>query len=781
LWLAAFCDYDKNVKMLTQPKFSVFIGGLAIALVADAFAAQDGNTVQDYLGPQFHAVQKPASPIATTATPGATAAETLAHWNQIAIDASGLDHTPVAPGDTRVFGEQLGPARASRAMAIVHIAIFDSVNGVVGGYKSYTNIAPARNASMMAAIAQAARDTLTALFPSQQATFDQALASELNQIIAGSAKTDGVDLGHRAAAAILALRASDGSAQAEQRLGLHFFASNEAGKWRQDPISQSPIALGALWNQVTPFVMQSSTQFRAPAPPAMGSSEYAAAFNEAKLFGGDGVVTPTIRTVDQTETGIYWAYDGTPSLCAPPRLYNQIAMKIARQKGTTNDPLELARLLALINVSMADAGIAIWESKFFYQFWRPITGIRESDPGTGPSGTGDGNGATTGDSNFRPLGAPATNLTGPNFTPPFPAYPSGHAGFGGALFETLRNYYHADDIAFTFTSDEYNGTTIDNLGIVRELRPRSFSSLSQAEEENGQSRIYLGIHWAFDKTQGIAQGRKVAKYVYENAFTGKQSCLLNVSTRTRVLTGDRVLIGGFIITGTESKKVVLRAIGPSLTNSGLGGGVLNDPTLELHAASGAIIAANDNWQTDPGASELIANGLAPKNDREAATVQTLSPGSYTAVVSGTNNINGIGLIEIYDLTPESNSLLANLSTRGFVDAGDGALIGGFIVGTGSSGRVAVRALGPSLKSAGISSALPDPILELHDTNGATIRTNDNWLTDAGATELLAAGLSPGNANEAAILSPLAPGTYTAVVRGRGSSNGVALVEAYNLP
>jgi hypothetical protein len=162
-------------------------------------------------------------------------------------------------------------------------------------------------------------------------------------------------------------------------------------------------------------------------------------------------------------------------------------------------------------------------------------------------------------------------------------------------------------------------------------------------------------------------------------------------------------------------------------------------------------------------------------------VQTLAPGSYTAVVSGRNNFNGIGLIEIYDLTPDSNSLLGNLSSRGFVDTGDSALIGGFIVGTGSSGRIAVRALGPSLKNVGISSALADPILELHDSNGAIIRANDSWLSDPGATELLAAGLSPGNANEAAILSALAPGSYTAVVRGDGMSSGVALVEAYNLP
>ena len=182
------------------------------------------------------------------------------------------------------------------------------------------------------------------------------------------------------------------------------------------------------------------------------------------------------------------------------------------------DVVQTARLLALVNVAMADAGIAIWESKYHYDFWRPVTGIRESEPGTGPSGLGDGNPATQGDPEFSPLGAPASNLTGPNFTPPFPAYPSGHATFGGALFETLRNYYGTDAIAFTFVSDELNGVTVDNQGNVRPLRPRSFSSLSEAEEENGQSRIYLGIHWAFDKTEGIAQGRRVADAVFRKAF-----------------------------------------------------------------------------------------------------------------------------------------------------------------------------------------------------------------------------------------------------------------------
>lgn len=756
-----------------------FLGALSVAVTFSTFAEHSPRGLQEYLGPLFQAARQapPAAP--NSPTHELTAEALLARWNQIAVDASGLDHTPVPAGDPRVFGEQVGPVRASRAIAIVHIAMFDAVNGVLGGYESFTNIAPAKDASIPAAVAQAAHDTLVAVFPSQKATFDRALVLDLSELADGPAKTEGIDLGQRAAAAILALKANDGSAHAEPRLGIEFFPSNAAGKWRQDPVSQVPLAIGAFWSQVAPFVMQSATQFRAPAPPDMTSPEYAAAFNEVKLLGGDGITTPTSRTDDQTEAGIYWAYDGTPSLCAPPRLYNQITMEIAKQKGTASNPLELARLLALVNVSMADAGIAIWESKYFYQVWRPVTGIREADTGTGPSGDGDDNSDTVGDPTFQPLGAPASNLTGPNFTPPFPAYPSGHAGFGGALFQTLRRYYHTDDIAFTFTSDEYDGKTIDNGGKVRALKPRSFTNLSQAEEENGQSRIYLGIHWSFDKTEGIVQGRRVADFVYDNAFTGKQSPLLNLSTRMRVLTGERVLISGFIITGTDPKRIALRAMGPSLAGSGLSG-LLANPVLQLRAADGTILAGNDNWQTDAAASELTANGIAPANNNEAATIQTLAPGAYTAIVRGSDDSTGMGLVELYDLSPAANSLVANISTRGFVDTGDDVLIGGFIVGPGSSGKVVVRAVGPSLSSLGISAPLADPRLEVRDHNGAMMKMNDNWQADASASEIQAAGLAPSNANEAAMLSPFTPGAYTAIVRGHGSSTGVALVEAYNL-
>ena len=504
---------------MSQAKILVFFAVL-FALASPEMLSAEGlrGGFDDAFGPRFNpdARQAPQD-LKHLPRHGFDRASVVRHWNQVAVDASGFDHTPIAPEETRVFGEQLGPGRAARAMAIVHLAIFEVVNAIEGDFKSYVGLPHAKlGTSMQVGVAQAAHDTLAALFPSQAPSFDTVLAEELTGIPEGRLKANGIALGKRAASAILAARANDGSQRPEPRVGVEFLTSNDPGKWRQDPISMIPLALGAYWGEVKPFVLERADQFRAPVPPRIDSADYAAAYNEVKSLGGDGVVTPTTRTAEQTQIGIFWAYDGTPSLCAPPRLYNQLTMEIAHKMGTDADALELARLLALVNVAMADAGIAIWESKFYYQYWRPVTGIRESDEDTGPSGLGDGNPATTGDRTYSPLGAPASNLTGPNFTPPFPAYPSGHAGFGGALFEILRHYYKTDRIRFSFVSDEFNGVTRDNAGNVRPVVERSFSSLSQAEEENGQSRIYLGIHWAFDKTEGIAQGRRVADYVFKN-------------------------------------------------------------------------------------------------------------------------------------------------------------------------------------------------------------------------------------------------------------------------
>lgn len=506
---------------LSSPRLIIAIG--ILLLLVPALGAWAGGPTQghrDIFGPGFG--HTPKTPPRTEHRPpwrGQHAVDRLRYWNEVAIDASGLDHTPVGPDEDRVFGEQIGPGRSSRAMAIVHIAMFDAVNAIVGGYQDYSGIPRAHGAaSLNAAIAQAAHDTLAALFPSQAATFAAMLAEDLAAIPHHRQRSRGIEIGRQAAAAILARRADDGSNHAEPRIGIDYLTSDAPGRWRQDPISMSPVALGAYWGQVTPFTLESGAQFRSPPPPPLDSPAYTAAYHEALAIGGDGITTGTIRTEEQTFIGNFWAYDGTPSLCAPPRLYNQVTMQIVDQLGYPSDVIELARLLALVNVAMADTAIAAWESKYFYDLWRPVIAIRESDLGTGPSGLGDGNPDTVGDPAFTPLGAPASNLTGPNFTPPFPAYPGGHAAFGGALFETLRQYYRTDDIAFTFVSDEYNGITVDNAGNVRPLKPRSFPSLSAAEQENGDSRVYLGIHWGFDNVEGINQGRQVANHVFAQAF-----------------------------------------------------------------------------------------------------------------------------------------------------------------------------------------------------------------------------------------------------------------------
>ena len=456
-------------------------------------------------GPRFRDANSAPRRRIRSGRPRAT--DGLREWHAIALECTGLDHTPPAIDEARVFGEQLGPGRSSRAMAIVHIAIFDALNAMAHRYRGYLEMdAPIGHASAESAVAQAAHDTLVALFPSQRADLDEALMQDLALVRDPSARTRGIDLGQRAAAAILADRANDGSNHGEPRIGVDYFPGGGPGQWRPDPISQSPIALGARWAEVKPFVLRAADQFRTPRPPALDSAAYATAYEEVKRLGGDGSQTPTVRSELQSQIGIYWAYDGMPSLCAPPRLYNQIALQIAETR--TPRPLELARLLALVNIAMADAGIAIWESKYFYSFWRPVTGIREAQSAS-----------LIADPGFVPLGAPASNLTGPNFTPPFPAYPSGHAGFGAALFQVLREIYGTDRIPFRFVSDELNGATLDNLGHVRPRVMREFSRLSDAEEENGQSRIYLGIHWAFDKTEGIAQGRRVARFVVNQTLT----------------------------------------------------------------------------------------------------------------------------------------------------------------------------------------------------------------------------------------------------------------------
>lgn len=484
---------------------------LAIAVVGSAMAQSPvPGGIRDVLGPDFQAAPHTRAPRQEKPTKPSNLDTAILRWNRIAVDASGLDHTPVEDGEERVYGEQLGPCRASRAMAIVHIAQFEAVNSIQQKYASYLGLPRARSgASPVAALAQASRDALVAMFPSQSEYFDAYLAEDLAVLPEGVGKTNGIEAGMRAAASVVSRRTDDGSNHTEPVLGVDYVTSTEVGKWRQDPVSLGKIALGAFWPDVTPFLMQSADQFRLPPPPLIDTLEYTQAYNEAKRLGGDGVNTPNERTDEESEIGIFWAYDGTPSLCAPPRLYNQVARTIAEIKDTRG--IELLRLFALINVAMADTAIAAWDSKYHYEVGRPVTVIREA--------ASDDNVDTIADAAYYPFGAPASNLNGPNFTPPFPAYPSGHAAFGGALFQTLRRFYRSDDIPFTFVSDEYNGVTTDNEGNVREFHPRTFESLSDAEAENAESRIFLGIHWNYDATGGIELGRSVGNWVFDHLYS----------------------------------------------------------------------------------------------------------------------------------------------------------------------------------------------------------------------------------------------------------------------
>ncbi len=252
---------------------------------------------------------------------------------------------------------------------------------------------------------------------------------------------------------------------------------------------------------------------------------------------------------------------------------------------------------------------------------------------------------------------------------------------------------------------------------------------------------------------------------------------LNISTRGTVLGGDNVLIGGFIVTGFAPKDIVLRAIGPSLDDLGVSGSLPN-PVLTLYDSTGAIVASNDDWTNNASATTIQLNGLAPGSAREAAILQNLAPGAYTVVVSSADDQTGVALVEAYDLSRNSNSDLGNLSTRGFVGTGDNVLIGGFIVGSRNNANVVLRAIGPSL---GVADSLADPKLTLYDSNGAEIGGNDNWQDDSEASELELQGLAPLDPAEAATLTTLMPGSYTAVVQAADGGTGIGLIEVYNLP
>ena len=394
------------------------------------------------------------------------------------------DWDNVLAGAIRADVTQPGPTKVARNMAMVHAAVFDAVNSVDGRFEPYHLKVPvAPGTSAEAAAAQAAYQVLVNLYPAQKPAFDAALAASLAGVPASPGKNAGIALGTIIGNGMVALRHNDHASDP-----MPYIPGTNPGDWGPTPPDFSP-AYAPGWGHVTPFAMTQGSQLRPPAPPALTSAEYTAAFNEVKALGERN---SAIRTAEQTQIGIFWGYDRL-GLGPPPILYNQIIQTIAAQQGNTM--AENARLFALANIAMADAGIVSWDAKYEYNLWRPITAIREADT--------DGNPNTIADLLWEPLGAPGGGVV-PNFTPPFPAYTSGHATFGAAAFRILADYYGTDLMDFTIGSDELPGVF------------RSFHSFSEAAEENGQGRIYLGIHWSFDKTFGVSTGNAVADYVYAN-------------------------------------------------------------------------------------------------------------------------------------------------------------------------------------------------------------------------------------------------------------------------
>jgi hypothetical protein len=261
--------------------------------------------------------------------------------------------------------------------------------------------------------------------------------------------------------------------------------------------------------------------------------------------------------------------------------------------------------------------------------------------------------------------------------------------------------------------------------------------------------------------------------------------LVNISTRLQVGTGDNALIAGFIIRGSVSKRLVVRGIGPSLASSHVAN-PLNDPTIELHDASNAILATNDNWQDNANAKEISDTGIAPTSPEESAILTSVAANSngaaYTAILRGVNEKSGVGLGEIYDLDYGPGSTILNISTRGHVDVGENVMIGGFFIGGSEAKNILIRGLGPSLANSGVSGALKDPQLELHNAQGAILDSNDDWQTNPRKADIQASGIPPNNPKEAALYDTLMPGAYTAILRGGGDlPTGIALVEIYQLP
>ncbi len=431
----------------------------------------------------------------------------ILYWNNVALEANRRDFTIVPPGEKNPSPEQGGPTLSSRALAIVHLAMYDAHAGVMSSPSLPRYLAappsPAGSSNAAAAVAAAAHACLSALYPRQKPHFDMAHEAAG---LKGPGLAQGHAFGLAVAAAMLSDRAADPSASDDG----YAYSVHPCGH-RQDPANPTQGFHAPFYGaRCKGFAI--TNRHELDLPPAHGSAEYDDSLEQVRGKGIAPELMGTLpsrfskRTVDETLIGIYWAYDGPREIGTPPRLYNQIIRELAISKGNSVD--DNARLFAFVNAAMGDAGILAWDQKYIHDLWRPVLGIREHDESMGPAAPAPGfNINDNCDPHWLPFGAPASNSSDRNFTPSFPAYPSGHATFGAAALHIARLFYgvsagnRAADNLFTgtFVSDELNGVTRDNAGNVRPRHERRFPrGLWQMIEENGFSRVFLGVHWSFD-------------------------------------------------------------------------------------------------------------------------------------------------------------------------------------------------------------------------------------------------------------------------------------------
>ncbi len=394
--------------------------------------------------------------------------DAVVDWNNVTLAAIRVDRT--------------APPRAGRALACVHTAIFDAVNGAMGGAYAPYRVAPVQlgspisPAAASAAAAAAAHESLIRLFPAQKATFHAALAASLAAIPEGPEKSAAIAWGRQVARTIVAARSRDGADRT-----VDYEAPAGPSGWQPTPPGFFAAAL-PQWSTVKPWAMVHPAQFRQSPPPSLLSPEYTRSFREVERLGR---VDSPYRTPEQSEIALFWA-DG-PGTATPPGHWHVIAQAISRARGLSL--LENARLFALLAVTSADAAIVSWDHKYYYSHWRPVTGIRMAGTDSNPDTAAD------------------TGWTSFLATPPFPAYTSGHSTFSASSARLLELFFGTDRISFTTSSDDLPGAQ------------RSFTRLSTASEEAGQSRIYGGIHWQYDNQVGLASGRALAEYIYSNFFT----------------------------------------------------------------------------------------------------------------------------------------------------------------------------------------------------------------------------------------------------------------------